>query len=118
VKKLTKEILENIIKDLLDSIADFKIYFRTTNKNRKLIKTIIRWKLKPKIKYRNKLREKKGKINQFGISFREKHKLEDSGKKIILESHRYTELREEQIFIQSVTRNAMTSYNNYTRKYK
>jgi hypothetical protein len=70
VQKLTKEILDTIIKNQLESIAEFKIYFRSRKKDTKLIQTMVRWKLKPKIKYRNKLMKKKGKNSQFGIPFR------------------------------------------------
>jgi hypothetical protein len=93
VQKLTKENLDNIIKNQLESIAEFKIYFRSVRKDKKLIQTLVRWKLKPKIKYRNKLRKKKGKISQFGISFREKHKSENLQGKVILETCQSTKKR-------------------------
>jgi cell division protein YceG involved in septum cleavage len=117
VQKLTKEILNIIIKDPLESMAEFKIYFRSVRKDKKLIQTMVKWKLKRKIKYKNKLKKKKCKISQFGIPFRKKHESENLEGKIMLETYQYTRIREEEIFINSKTRNAKTPYNSYSGKY-
>jgi hypothetical protein len=54
---------------------------------------MISWILKLNIKYRNKLRKKKGKISQFGIRFGEKYKLDNLRGKVVLEIYQYTEIR-------------------------
>jgi hypothetical protein len=49
VLELTKVILDTIIEEQSESIAEFKIHYRLSKKDRKLIQIMIRWKLNPKM---------------------------------------------------------------------
>jgi hypothetical protein len=65
--EITKEILDAIIGSQSEFIAEFKVCCKSLKKDMKLIQVMIRRRLKPKIKYMNKFRRKKGKISHFGL---------------------------------------------------
>jgi hypothetical protein len=52
--KLTREALSAIIGSHMEFTADLKFYYKLLKNDRKLIHIMIRWKLKPKIRWRGR----------------------------------------------------------------
>jgi hypothetical protein len=51
------KLFDYAVSVMYEKIAEFKIYFRSVKKEKKLIKTMVRLNLKPMVKYRNNLRK-------------------------------------------------------------